>query len=194
MKLITGTNTFIHDSVVFRPFSIDGVDLPIIIGDNCEIHSGTVIYGGCRIGNNVKIYHNSVISWNVHIGDNSRVSHLCVIESDVYMGSHSYLGVQSHLTRFTVVEDYVAFSGMICTSNDKNMRYMRKETEEGLKGPVFKRGVRIGIMATILPGVVVGENAFIGSGAVVTKDVEPNAIVYGVPAVRKGTVPEEDRL
>jgi len=55
-------------------------------------------------------------------------------------------------------------------------------SEERIKGPTIKKGAKIGINSTILPGVTIGEGAVIGAGSIVTKDIPPYAVAYGVPA------------
>ncbi|PQP85688.1 hypothetical protein CPT76_34390 [Paenibacillus sp. AR247] len=77
-----------------------------------------------------------------------------------------------------IIEDNVFIGPEVSTSNDKYM----EPTKVPLKGPHIKKGARIGNNATLLPGIVIGENAVIGAGAVVTKDVTDGKTVKGVAA------------
>jgi acetyltransferase-like isoleucine patch superfamily enzyme len=68
------------------------------------------------------------------------------------------------------------------------------QRHELIKGPTIRRGARVGGGAVICPGVEIGEEAFVGAGAVVTKDVAPGAVVVGNPARAVRDVPEDERL
>lgn len=97
-------------------------------------------------------------------------------------GSHIFIDVTSPAikTYGVTIEDDVILSGYIYILTHSNILYGIKEGEDG---PVtIKRGARIGINVTILPGVTIGENAVIGAGSVVTKDIPDNCIAAGVPA------------
>ena len=79
------------------------------------------------------------------------------------------------------------------TSND-NFVGRTKERFKHFKGVTVETGGRIGAGAVILPGVIVGADALVGAGSVVTRDVPPGTVVYGVPAVKAGPVPSEQLL
>ncbi|MEM3360145.1 MAG: acyltransferase [Candidatus Bathyarchaeia archaeon] len=97
-------------------------------------------------------------------------------------GSHIFIDVTSPaLKRYGVtIEDDVILAGYIYILTHSNILYGIKEGEDG--PVIIKRGARIGINVTILPGVIIGENAVIGAGSVVTKDIPDNCIAAGVPA------------
>ena len=152
----------------------DGV---LTIGMNSIIRSGTVIYSAVQIGDNFRTGHNVLIRENTRIGDNVLVGTNSVVDGDCQIGSKVSIQTGVYVTRYTTIEDGVFLGPCCVTTNDKYMKYGAV-----LKGPVIKRGVRIGANSTIMPGITVGENAVVGAGAVVTRDVKPNAIVAGVPA------------
>ena len=79
------------------------------------------------------------------------------------------------------------------TTND-NFMGRTERRKELMKGPTIRRGARVGGGAIVLPGIEIGEEAFVGAGAVVTKNVPPKTIVYGNPARPVRDVPEEELL
>jgi acetyltransferase-like isoleucine patch superfamily enzyme len=91
-----------------------------------------------------------------------------------------------------VVEDDVFLGPGVFTTNDNTMG--RHPPGEPLQGPTFRRACRIGGGAVLVPGVEIGEEAFVAAGALVTKDVPPRAVVLGVPARQVREVPDEDLL
>jgi acetyltransferase-like isoleucine patch superfamily enzyme len=108
----------------------------------------------------------------------------CKIGNNVSIQSGVYIPTKS------VIEDNVFLGPRATLTNDKLMG----RGEWKIEGITIKRGTRVGANSTILPGVVIGENVMIGAGAVVTKDVESNVIVAGVPARKIGDVAESDRI
>jgi acetyltransferase-like isoleucine patch superfamily enzyme len=83
---------------------------------------------------------------------------------------------------------------MFVGANDPSMCHGRECLEFAIKGYHIEDGARIAIGVTVLPDITIGKNAFIGAGAVVTKDIPDNAIAIGVPAKVKVLVPENERL
>jgi acetyltransferase-like isoleucine patch superfamily enzyme len=97
-----------------------------------------------------------------------------------------------YLTASTVVEDDVFIGPGAITTNDDTMS--RHAPQAPLQGAVLRRACRIGGGAVLVPGVEVGEEAFVAAGAVVTRDVPARAVVMGVPARVVREVPDEDLL
>lgn len=192
--LKVGENTVIEQDVVLCHPTKTGEENPVVIGDNCYIRSGTVIYSGVKIGNNCQTGHHVVIRENTEMGDYSVIGTGVKCEMDTKIGSHVLIETQTHITGKMVIEDYVFVGGFVGTTNDNRMLWQRKGAREHLKGPTLKWGCRIGSGAILLPGVTIGREAMIGAGAVVTKDIPPFKIAYGVPARIVGDVPEEERL
>jgi acetyltransferase-like isoleucine patch superfamily enzyme len=81
----------------------------------------------------------------------------------------------------------------VVTTNDNFMGRTEKR-HELIKGPTIRRGARVGGGAILLPGIEIGEEAFVGAGAVVTKDVEPYMLVVGTPARPLRRVPDDELL
>jgi UDP-2-acetamido-3-amino-2,3-dideoxy-glucuronate N-acetyltransferase len=151
------------------------------------IHETACVDSGAKIGAGTKIWHFCHVMPGAQIGDN------CVLGQNVFMGSKAVLGngvkVQNNVSLYdsVIIEDDV-FCGPSCVfTNVVNPRsFVERKTE--YKETRVKRGASIGANATIVCGVTIGEYAFIGAGAVVTKDVNPYALMVGVPAVQKGWV------
>ncbi|MBI2830665.1 MAG: N-acetyltransferase [Chloroflexi bacterium] len=172
-KVRIGKGSVIQDNVILGS-SDDG---ELVIGENAIVRSGSIIYSKVRIGANFKSGHNILVRENTEIGDSVLVGTNSVVEGDCRIGNSVSIQTGVYVTRYSVVEDK-AFLGPFCvTTNDKYMRYGAE-----LKGPIIKEGARIGANATILPGIVIGRNAVVGSGAVVTKDVSDGEVVAGNPA------------
>jgi len=136
------------------------------IGKNVKIIEPVNLYG-CVIGNNCFIGPFVEIQKTVSIGDESRVQSHCFICDGVTIGKHCFIG---HGTTFT---------NDLFVDSPNFESWIRRETKIG-------NDVRIGTNVTLLP-ITVGDNAIIGAGAVVTKDVPANCVVAGNPAkiVRK---------
>jgi acetyltransferase-like isoleucine patch superfamily enzyme len=172
-KVSIGEGTTVEDYVVLG----NKENGELSIGKNSIIRSGTVIYSSVRIGDNFRTGHNVLIRENTAIGDNVLVGTNSVLDGDCQIGTNVAIQTGVYVTRYTVIEDGVFLGPHCVTTNDKYMKYGAV-----LKGPIIKQGARIGANATIFPRVVIGENAIIGAGTVVTKDVQPSQIVVGVPA------------
>jgi UDP-2-acetamido-3-amino-2,3-dideoxy-glucuronate N-acetyltransferase len=145
------------------------------IDENVEIGSGSKIWHFSHILKNTKIGSNVIISQNVMIGPDVTIGNNCKIQNNVSV----YKGV--------ILEDDV-FCGPSCVfTNVYNPRAFIERKHE-FRNTLVKRGATIGANATIVCGVTIGEYAFIGAGAVVTRDVPDYALVVGVPARQIGWV------
>jgi acetyltransferase-like isoleucine patch superfamily enzyme len=172
-KVTIGEGTTVQENVILG----SAEDGELGIGKDCTIRSGTVIYSGVKIGDNFRSGHNVLIRENTKIGDNVLVGTSSVIDGDCKIGNNVSIQTGVYITRYTTIEDGVFLGPFCVTTNDKYMKY-----GVTLKGPVIKQRARIGANATIMPGITIGENAVVGAGAVVTKNVKPSEIVAGIPA------------
>jgi acetyltransferase-like isoleucine patch superfamily enzyme len=103
--------------------------------------------------------------------------------------------IQAHayITAYSILEDDVFIAPCVTTTNDNYMGRTEKRLDL-IKGPRIRRGARIGGAAVLLPGIEIGEEAFVGAGAIVTRDVQPRAVVVGSPARQIREVPDDELL
>ena len=153
------------------------------------VHPSAIIDEGAKIGDGSKIWHFSHIMSNCQIGENCNIGQNVVISPDVVLGKN--VKVQNNVSIFTGVtcEDDVFLGPSMVFTNVNNPRSAIVRRNQYLKTNVGK-GATIGANATIVCGHNIGEYAFIGAGAVVTKDVPAYALVIGNPAKQTGWMSE----
>lgn len=150
-----------------------------------SVHPTAVIDEGCQIGEGTKIWHFSHIMQGCTIGNDCNIGQNVVVSPGVILGNN--VKVQNNVSVYTGVtcEDDV-FLGPSCVfTNVVNPRSAISRKNE-YKTTLVKKGATIGANATIVCGVEIGEYAFIGAGAVVTKNVPAFALVVGNPAQQTG--------
>jgi len=148
-------------------------------------HSTAIIDDGCEIGKGVKIWHFSHIMPNCKIGDNCNIGQNCVVLPEVVLGRN--VRIQNNVSVYTgvICEDDV-FLGPSCVfTNVINPRSAFNRKSE-YKSTHVGKGATIGANATIVCGNHIGEYAFVGAGAVITKPVLPFALMMGNPARQTG--------
>ena len=152
-------------------------------------HETAVIDAPCEIGEGTKIWHFSHIMSNSRLGKNCNLGQNVVVSPGVVLGSN--VKVQNNVSIYTGVtcEDDVFLGPSMVFTNVINPRSAVNRRDEYLKTKVGK-GVSIGANATIVCGNDIGAFAFIGAGAVVTKEILPHALVVGNPAKQIGWVSE----
>ena len=155
-------------------------DLITTIGTGAHIRSHSVIYAGNRIGKNFQTGNKVNIRELNQIGDNVSVGTLSVIEHHVRIGNNVRIHSQVFIPEYSILEDEAWLGPNVVLTNAKYPR--SPAVKEHLKGPVIKRGAKIGANATILPGIVIGVDALVGAGSVVVHDVPDGAVVAGNPA------------
>jgi acetyltransferase-like isoleucine patch superfamily enzyme len=104
-----------------------------------------------------------------------------LIENDTSVGALTKIQADAYITAYSTLEENVFIAPCVVTTNDNFMGRTEKRREL-VKGPTIRRGARVGGGAVLLPAVEIGEEAFVGAGAVVTKDVPPRKLVVGSPA------------
>jgi len=166
---------------------------PAVIGDDCLIGAGVVIYAGSVLGRKILVADQSSIREDVSVGDCTIVGRGVAIENHTKIGSYVKLETDSYITAHSVIEDGCFIAPMVCTTND-NFMGRTEERFKHTKGPHIKRGGRVGANATLLPGLVVGEDGVVAAGSVVTRDVPEYKIVLGAPAKEFRDTPEEQLL
>lgn len=142
----------------------------------------------CNIGPGTKIWQFTVILKNAQIGCNCNINAHTFIENEVIIGDNVTIKSGVFLWDGIVLGNNVFVGPNATFTNDKKPR--SKQYPEEFPKTIVEQGASIGANATILPGIRIGQNALIGAGAVVTKDVPENAIMVGNPAVIKGYIEE----
>ena len=185
--VIIGKNGYIDDGVILGRMPRSGASSrrkatlelpPLEIGDDCVIGVKAVIYTGVKIGNQVMVADMASVREQNTIGDRCIIGRLVMLEPKNQIGVHVVIETGSHICGDMIVEDHVFMASEISTSNGN---YMGRGTGE-YKGPHIKMGARIASNCTLLPFIVIGEQAVIAAGSVVTRDVPEKKLVMGAPA------------
>jgi UDP-2-acetamido-3-amino-2,3-dideoxy-glucuronate N-acetyltransferase len=156
---------------------------------NYYSHETAIIDEGCTIGEGVKIWHFSHVMPNCIIGDKCNIGQNVVISPDVVLGKN--VKIQNNVSIYTgvICEDDVFLGPSMVFTNVINPRSAVNRRGEYAK-TIVKKGASIGANATIVCGHDIGAFAFIGAGAVVTKNVPDYALLVGNPAKQIGWVSE----
>jgi acetyltransferase-like isoleucine patch superfamily enzyme len=154
---------------------------PAEIGDGTIVSTGAIVFAGTRIGARVIVGDQACVRERVQIGDDVVVGRGVLVENDTTIGALTKIQAEAYITAYTTLEEDVFIAPCVVTTND-NFMGRTERRHELIKGPTVRRGARVGGGAILCPGVIVGEEAFVGAGAVVTKDVEPRVLVVGNPA------------
>ena len=165
---------------------------PLVVGAGAIVCTGAVLFAGARIGRGTIVGDQAHVRELAVIGEGSVVGRGSAVGAEARIGSRVRIQTSAWLTSWTVVEDDVFIGPGVMTMNDNTMARLLPATE--LRGPTLRRACRIGGGVLLLPGIEVGEEAFVAAGAVVTKDVPARARIAGVPARAHGTVADEDLL
>ncbi len=154
---------------------------------NYFAHESSFIDGQASIGDNTRIWHFSHILPQTTIGRDCSFGQNCVVGPNVNIGNG--VKVQNNVSIYegVEIEDGVFLGPSVVFTNVINPRAFIPRKDE-LKKTLLKKGCSVGANATIICGIIIGEYAFIGSGAVVNKDVKPYALMVGVPAKQIGWV------
>lgn len=147
-----------------------------IIGANATIRSHSVIYEDVCIGDGFQTGHNVTIREKTSIGINCSIGTLCDIQDHVTIGNHVRVHSKVFMGQLAKIEDYVWIYPCVVLTNDP------LPPMGNLKGVYIKKFAQIFASSTVLPGIVVGENAIIGAHSVVTKNVDDEMLVVGSPA------------
>jgi len=152
-------------------------------------HETAVIDDGCKIGKGTKIWHFTHVMAGAEIGENCNLGQNVVVLSGARLGNH--VKVQNNVSIYTgvICDDDVFLGPSMVFTNVINPRSAIIRKDQYLE-TIVERGATIGANATIVCGNIIGRYAFIGAGAVVTRDVKPYALVVGNPARQTGWISE----
>ncbi|MBI5591076.1 MAG: transferase [Deltaproteobacteria bacterium] len=181
-SVVLGENVFIEEFCIIGVPARDQItgDTETIIGSDAHIRSHTVIYAGNRIGKGFQTGNKVNIRELNAIGDHVSIGTLSVIEHHVIIGDRVRIHSQVFVPEYSVIEAGAWLGPNVVLTNAKYP--LSPGVKASLKGPIIKKGAKVGANVTILPGVVIGENSLIGAGSVVVHDVPEGAVVVGNPA------------
>jgi acetyltransferase-like isoleucine patch superfamily enzyme len=166
---------------------------PTVIGSGTVVSTGAIVFAGSTIGERCILGDQSCVRERVAIADDVVVGRGSLVENDTTIGAMTKIQADAYITAYSTLEDHVFIAPCVVTTNDNYMG--RTEKRLGLlKGPTIRRGARIGGGAILCPGIEIGEEAFVGAGAVVTRDVPGGVVVVGSPAKVLRHVPDDERL
>ena len=166
---------------------------PTEIGDGTIISTGAVVFAGAKVGARVILGDQSCVRERVVVGDDVVIGRGSLVENDTTIGAMTKIQAEAYITAYSTLEEHVFIAPCVVTTND-NFMGRTERRHELTKGPTIRRGARIGGGAILCPGVEIGEEAFVGAGAVITKDVPARVIVVGNPARELRGVPDDQLL
>jgi len=166
---------------------------PLQIGDGSTILAGAVVFAGSTLGRGVIVGDQACVRERCSIGDDVVIGRGAFVENDVTIGSRTRIQANAYVTAYSTLEEEVFIAPCVVTTND-NFMGRTEERHALMRGPTIRRGARIGGGAVLLPGIEIGEEAFVGAGAVVLQDVPARAVVVGNPARQIREVPPEQLL
>lgn len=204
--VIIGNNVFIHPHVVINSGVRIGDNVEIFPGAligkepsrtgavkrKAEFQKKITIQSGCSIGPHAVIYYDVEIGTDTLIGDGVSIRELCRIGSECIIARHVTINYNAtvgnrtrimdgtHVTGNCRIGDDVFISLLVGMANDNALG--SGDYKDTMLGPTIENHAMIGMGASLLPGVVIGEGAVVGAGSVVTKNVASKTLVIGMPA------------
>ena len=166
---------------------------PAAIGDGTIVSTGAIVFAGATVGAGCILGDQSCVRERVTIADDVVVGRGSLVENDTTIGSGTRIQAEAYVTAYSTLEENVFIAPCVVTTNDNYMGRTEKRKSE-MRGPTIRRSARVGGGAIICPGIEIGEEAFVGAGAVVTKDVPPKKVVVGSPARVLRDVPDDELL
>jgi acetyltransferase-like isoleucine patch superfamily enzyme len=166
---------------------------PAEIGDDSVVSTGAILFAGSTVGERVILGDQSCVRERVTIGDDVVLGRGSLVENDTTIGTLVKIQADAYITAHSIVENEVFIAPCVVTTNDNWMGRTEKRLGN-VRGPTIRRGARIGGGAVLCPGIEIGEDAFVGAGAVVTKDVPARMVVVGNPARVLRAVPPDELL
>ena len=154
---------------------------PAEIGAGTVVSTGAVVFAGTTVGAGCIVGDQSCIRERVQLGDDCVLGRGSLIENDTTVGAGTRIQAGAYITAYSTLEEDVFIAPCVVTTNDNYMGRTERRRSE-MRGPTIRRSARIGGGAILCPGIEIGAEAFVGAGAVVTKDVPPGKLVVGNPA------------
>jgi acetyltransferase-like isoleucine patch superfamily enzyme len=166
---------------------------PSALGAGTVVSTGAIVFAGTDVGARVIVGDNACVRERCTIGDDVVIGRGSLVENDTTIGALTRIQAHAYLTAYSTLEDNVFIAPCVVTTND-NFMGRTEARHELIRGPTIRRGARVGGGAVVCPGVEIGEEAFIGAGAVVIRDVPARAVMVGNPARQIREVPDHELL
>jgi acetyltransferase-like isoleucine patch superfamily enzyme len=166
---------------------------PAELGPGTIVSTGAVVFAGTRVGARVIVGDQACVRERCVVGDDVVVGRGSLVENDTTIGALTKIQAHAYVTAYSTLEENVFVAPCVVTTND-NFMGRTERRHELIKGPTIRRGARVGGGAILCPGVEIGEEAFVGAGAVVVRDVPPRAVVVGNPARQIREVSDDELL
>jgi acetyltransferase-like isoleucine patch superfamily enzyme len=164
---------------------------PLELGAGAAVCSGSLVYAGTVVGPNAIIGDQASVRERCILGEGVVVGRGVCVENDVSIGAFCKIQSNSYITAYSTLEDHVFIAPCVTTTND-NFMGRTDARHEQILGAIIRRGARIGGGVVILPGIEIGEEAFVAAGALVTRDIPAKKLVAGLPAKVWRDVPPEE--
>ncbi len=166
---------------------------PAELGAGTIVSTGAIVFAGTSIGERVIIGDQACVRERVTIGDDVVLGRGVLVENDTTIGALTKIQANAYITAYSTLGENVFIAPCVVTTND-NFMGRTERRHELIAGPTIRRGARVGGGAVLCPGVEIGEEAFVGAGAVVTNDVPARTLVVGNPARVLREVPKDELL
>ena len=166
---------------------------PLELGAGTVVSTGAIVFAGTRVGERVIIGDQACVRERCELGEDVVIGRGALVENDTTIGALTKVQAMAYITAYSTIEEHVFIAPCVQTTNDNFMG--RTEKRHALrKGPTIRRGARIGGGAVLCPAIEIGEEAYVGAGAVVVRDVAPRVVVVGNPARVLRDVPDDELL
>jgi acetyltransferase-like isoleucine patch superfamily enzyme len=165
---------------------------PARIGTGAIVAAGAIVNAGAEIGERAVVGDQAQVRERARVGARAVVGRGSQIDNDVVVGEGCRIQTGCYVTAHSVLEDDVFLGPGVFTYNDNTMA--RHDSDYEIVGATIRRAARVGGGARILPGIEIGEEAFVATGAVVTRNVPARALVMGAPARKVGEVGDEELI
>jgi acetyltransferase-like isoleucine patch superfamily enzyme len=163
---------------------------PLVVEDGAVICAGAVVFAGARVALGAVVGDQAHVRERAVVGTGSVVGRGSAIDNDVVIGARVRIQTGCYITAFSWIEDDVFVAPGVFTTNDNTMG--RRFDDPPLRGATLRRACRVGAGVVLLPGVEIGEEAFISAGSLVTRNVPPRAVMMGAPAKKLREVEASD--
>lgn len=160
-------------------FQYKGNCKPVVLGNNCTIRMGTIIYADVMAGDDFQTGHHVMIREHTQIGNHIVIGTNTVIDGTVTIGDFVKIETNCYIPTHVTIGSRVFIGPGVVLTND---RYPQKMRDQYIpEGPILEDGVTLGGGVVVVPGVRIGRGAFIAAGSVVTKNIPPMSFVKGAP-------------